>query len=150
MKKLKNSLDREGLLKMAWKFLKFLGKNRLKFVEKCKVVKIWGRISIGQAKLSNLPAKLSEFGPNVKKILKGFKKILRFFDQNFYEKWTFFTKYFLDFCLISGSIYLWKITPDLYNNFSEFFGGRLGCCARGLRLIKITDFNWFPNKYFAW
>ena len=33
-------------------------------------------------------------------ILKIFKKILRFFDQNFYGKltfFTFFTKYFLDF-----------------------------------------------------
>ena len=35
---------------------------------------------------------------------------------------TFFTKYFLDFWLLSKSIYLWKITPDFYNNFSDFVG----------------------------
>ena len=42
---------------------------------------------------------------------------------------TIFTKYFLDFCLLTESIYLWKITPDFYNNFSDFGGGgkRSGC-----------------------
>ena len=51
---------------------------------------------------------------------------LRFFDQSLYGKLTFFTiftKYFVDFCLLSESIYLWKITPDFYNNFSDFGGG---------------------------
>ena len=70
-KKHKNCLDREGLLKTAWKFL-------------------------------------------------------RFFDQNLYGKLTFFTiftKYFLDCSLRSESIDLWKITPDFYNNFSDFGGG---------------------------
>ena len=83
-------------------------------------------ISIGQVKLSYLPAKLCAFGPKMKRMLKILKKILRFFDQNLYGKLTFsqfFTKYFLDFWLRSESIDLWKITPDFYNNFSGFGGG---------------------------
>ena len=36
---------------------------------------------------------------------------------------TFVTKYFLDFWLPSESIDLWKITPDFYNNFSDFGEG---------------------------
>ena len=57
--------------------------------------------------------------------LKNFKKILRFFDQNLYGKLTFFTifsKYFLDFCIHSESIYLWKIRADFYNNSSDLRG----------------------------
>ena len=53
-------------------------------------------------------------------------KIFRFFDQDLYGKLTFFiffTKYFWDFWLLSESIYPWKITPDFYNNFSDFGGG---------------------------
>ena len=35
----------------------------------------------------------------------------------------FFTKYLLDFWLRSESMDLWKITPDFYNNFSDFAWG---------------------------
>ena len=111
---------------MAWKFLTFFGENRLQFREKCKIIEIWWMISIEQEKLSNLSAKHCAFGPKLKRILKNFKKILRFFDQNLYGKLTFlqfFTKYFLDFWLRSESINLWKIRPDFYNNFSDFGGG---------------------------
>ena len=83
-------------------------------------------ISIGQEKVSNLPAKLCAFGPKEKKILKNFKKILIFFDQNLYGIWTFsqfFTKYFLEFCLLSESIDPWKITPDFTTNFPISGGG---------------------------
>ena len=83
-------------------------------------------ISIGQIEVSNLPAKPCGFGPKMKRNLKTFKKILRFFDQNLYGKLTFsqfYTKYLLDFWLLSESIDLWKITPDFYNNFSDFGGG---------------------------
>ena len=62
----------------------------------------------------------------MKKNLKNFKEIsCRVFDQNLYGNLTFFiffTKYFLDFCL-SDSLDRWKITPDLYNNFSDFGRG---------------------------
>ena len=79
----KNSLDREGLLKMAWKFLIFLGENGLESIGKSKIIESWWMISIAHVKLSNLPAKLNE------RILKNFKKIVRFFDQNLYGKLTF-------------------------------------------------------------
>ena len=50
------------------------------------------------------------------------------FQENFKMFWskslfTIFTRYFLDFLLLSESIYLWKIRPDFYNNFSDFGGG---------------------------
>ena len=48
-------------------------------------------ISIGQLKLSKVPAKLGAFGPKMRRISKDFKKILRFFDQNLYGTVTFFT-----------------------------------------------------------
>ena len=72
------------------KIFEFCGENRLEFVEKWKIIKILGMISIGQVKVSNLPAKLCAFGPKEKKILKTFNKILRFFYQNLYGKLTFF------------------------------------------------------------
>ena len=90
----KNSLYREGLLKMAWKFLTFFGENRLEFREKSKFIEIWWMISIAQVKISNLPAKLCPFGPKMKRILKIFKKILRFFDRNLNGKLTFFTIFY--------------------------------------------------------
>ena len=99
------------------------GENRLAFGEKCKIIKIWGMITIGQVQVLNRPAKTCAFRQKVKKTLKNFKKILRFFDQNLAGKlnfFTFFTKYFFDFWLLSQSIYLWKIKPDFYNNFSDF------------------------------
>ena len=46
-------------------------------------------ISIEKVKLSNMPSNLSAFGPKVKKKLKNYKIILRFFDQNHYGKVTF-------------------------------------------------------------
>ena len=51
-------------------------------------------ISIAPVKLSNMPAKPCAFGPKMKRILKIFKKILRFFDQNLYGKLTFFTIFY--------------------------------------------------------
>ena len=42
-------------------------------------------------KISNLPAKPCAFGPKITIILKNFRKILRFFDQNLYGKLTVFT-----------------------------------------------------------
>ena len=29
----------------------------------------------------------------------------------------------MELCLLSESIYTWKIPPDVYNNFSDFGGG---------------------------
>ena len=50
--------------------------------------------SIGQVKLSKMPAKPCAFGPKMKRILKIFKKILRFFDRNLYGKLTIFTIFY--------------------------------------------------------
>ena len=55
-----------------------------------------------------------------------FQEKLDIFDQNPNEKLTFsqfFATYFLEFCLLSESIYPLKITPDFYN-FSDFWVGR--------------------------
>ena len=59
-------------------------------------------ISIEQVKLSKVPAKLGAFGPKMKRILKIFKKILRFFDQNLYGKLTF-SQFLLNISWISDS-----------------------------------------------
>ena len=76
------------------KIHEIFGENRLKFVEKCKIIKNSGMSSIGQVKLSKLPAKICAFGPQMKEVLKKFKKILRFFDQNLYGKLTFCTIFY--------------------------------------------------------
>ena len=89
------------------------------------LIKISWRISTGQLNFSNVPGKPRAFGPKVKRTLKNFEKYLRFFEENLYWKLTFsqfFTKYVLDFWLPSESIYLWNITPDFYNNCSDFCG----------------------------
>ena len=59
-------------------------------------------ISIAQVKLSNMPAKLCAFGPKMKRVLKIFKKILRFFDQNLW-KIDFFHNFLLNISWISDS-----------------------------------------------
>ena len=82
------------------KIVEIFGENRLEFIEKSKIIEISLMISISQVKLSNQAAKPCAFGQKVKKTLKIFKNILRFFDQNLYGKLTFsqfITKYFLDF-----------------------------------------------------
>ena len=65
------------------KIIEILGENWLKFEKPaCKTLRVLTKNA---------------------EILKNFKKILRFFDQNIYGKLTFFilfTKYILDFCLI--------------------------------------------------
>ena len=45
-------------------------------------------------KVSKKPATPCAFGPNMKKIMKVFKKTLRFFDQNLYGKLTFSTIFY--------------------------------------------------------
>ena len=66
------------------------------------------------------------------------------------ENWLFsqfFTKYFLDFWLRSQSIDLWKITPDFYNNLSDFGGGTFRRSpppdATDMRIIKTV---WIFNE----
>ena len=108
------------------KILEIFGDNTLKFVEQWKIINISRNIFIGKSKFRNMGANLSAFGPKMNKNLKSFQKILRFVDQNIYGKltfFTFFTKYFSDFWLLSESIYHCKIKPNVSNNFSDFLGG---------------------------
>ena len=100
---------------------------------KCQLVKSWWMISMEQIKLSYLRARFCAFGPKT-------KKVLRFFDQNLwkFDFFTFLTKYFLDFWLLSKSIYLWKITPDFSNNFSD-----LGGDVPAFPLPLPTLLHWF-------
>ena len=108
------------------KIVEIFGENRLEFIEKSKIIEIWWMISIVDVNVSKLPAKPCAFGPRMKRNLKIFKKILRFFWTKplwKIEFFTIFTKYFLDFWLRSENIDLLMITPDFYNNFSGFGGG---------------------------
>ena len=91
------------------KILEFCGENRLEFVEKRKTIKIWGMISIEQVKVSNRPAKHCVFGLKEKKILKNFKKILRFSDQNHYGNWLF-SHFLLNISWISD------LSPKVYTS----------------------------------
>ena len=68
------------------------------------------------------------------------------FQENFDNLWsksqwkiaffTFFTKYFFDFWLLSESIYLCKKTADLSNNFSDFGGGGIPAFPLSRRYSK--------------
>ena len=109
------------------KILEFCGENRLEIVEKCKIIKIWGMISIGQVKVSNRPAKLCAFGPKEKRFWKISRKFWDFFIKISMENWLS-SHFLLNISWISDSspkvhIYLWKIRPYFYNNFSYFGGG---------------------------
>ena len=93
--------------------------NLLKFVLKWKTIPISRMDSIGQGKIRNFRTNLCAFGPKT-------KKNLRLFHQNLYGKltfFTFFTESFLDFRLFSESLYICKISPDFYNNYSDFGRG---------------------------
>ena len=62
-------------------------------------------------------------GPKVKKICEDFKKTMRFFEQNLSGKLIFsidFTKYFVDFCLISETIYSVQDNTSLLQQFFRF------------------------------
>ena len=108
------------------KILEIFEENRLKFVEKMKDHRHlkkdfhWaGKVKKAAGKILRVWTKNEE---NFEKVQANFEN----FDQNLYGELTFstfFTKYFLDFWLLSQSLYLSKITPDFYNNFSDFGGG---------------------------
>ena len=98
------------------KMFEIFGENGLKFIEKCKIIKGWRIISLDYGKVRELPSRID---PKMKETFKNFKKIFSNFNQNLYGKltsFTFLTKYFLDFWLLS-SLDLWKIIPDFYYIF---------------------------------
>ena len=75
------------------KILEIFGENRLEFIEKCRIIKIYGMISIWQLKLSNLLAKFCAIRPQMNNVLKIFKKIWRFFKSESLWKIDFFHKF---------------------------------------------------------
>ena len=80
----------------------------------------------------------------IKKLRKILKIFLIFFDQNLYGKltfFTFFTKYFLDFWLLSENIYLLKITPDLYKKNFDFGGGDIPAFPPPLPTLLAAAMN---------
>ena len=88
IKKLKNSLDGDGLLKMARKFFEFFWENWLEFVENWKLIDIWRIISMEPRMVRNLRPMLCEVGLKIKKDLYNIKKTL-IFNQNFFVKLSF-------------------------------------------------------------
>ena len=83
-------------------------------------------ISIGQVKLSNLPAKLSAFGPKTKRILKIFKKTLRFLDQNLYWKLIFFRILYEIFLEVLTPLKKYIPLEDNTRFLQQFFRFRVG------------------------
>ena len=73
------------------KILETFGENRLEFEGKSKLIKIWWIISIEQLKIGNIPAESCASGQKMKKVLKIFKKILRFLIQISKENWLYLT-----------------------------------------------------------
>ena len=73
-------------------------------------------------KIKNLPAKFCAVGPKTKTILKMFKKILRFLIKISMENWHH-NFYYIFLGFLTPLQYLWKITLDFNNNFSDFGGG---------------------------
>ena len=115
------------------KTLEIVGESRLEFVEKWKLINSWRMISIIQGKLRKLLQNFARLDQKLRKFRKIWRKCWNFLIKISMENWLFFTiftKYFLEFCLLSESIYPWKITPDFYN-FSDFGGrGRSGVPSR--------------------
>ena len=74
-----------------------------------------------------MPAKPCAVGPKMKKVLKNFQIFEIFWSKSLW-KIEFFHRFLLTISWSSASspkvsIYLWKITQDFYNNFSDFLGG---------------------------
>ena len=117
-RKLKNGLDREGILVNGLKILKFLGKmtNLQKIQDHQHLMNNFHRAGKIKKPACKKFRAWTRKDPNSKK--------LRFFDPNLYGKWTFFI-IFTKFSTISASesIYLGKITPFFYNFFG-FSGGK--------------------------
>ena len=130
----------------------FSSENRLEFIEKCNIIKIWWMISTEQVKLSKVPAKSCAFWPKWRELWKISRKFKDYLIKISMEYWLFsqfFTKYFLDFWLRSESIYLWKIMPDFYNNFSDFGGGRSGVPPLPTLLILETRYRKWASMTFS-
>ena len=103
------------------KTLEIFGENLLKFIEKSKLIEIWWMISIGQVKLSNLPAKPCAFGQKMQIILKIFKKSLRFFWSVALSKIAFFTIFSFIFLAFLTSLRKYRPLEDNTRFLQQFF-----------------------------
>ena len=108
------------------KILEIFEENRLEFIETSKITEIWWMISIGHLNVSNLHAKPCAFGPKMKRNLKNFKKILRFFDQNLYGKLTFFTIFYWIFLGFLTPLRKYRPLEDSTRFLQQFFRFRGG------------------------
>ena len=70
------------------KIIEIIAENRVEFVEKCNIIKIWLGISIGHLKYATFLQNFA-FGPKPKEDLQNLKTILIFFDQTSMENWVF-------------------------------------------------------------
>ena len=109
--------------------------NRLKLVEKWKIISIWWMFSIGQGKLRNLLARFCAFRPKMKKILNNLEKILRFFDQNSDGKLIFFTIFYLIFLGILHPLWAYISPEDNTRFLQQFF--RFRCANVIYCLLKL-------------
>ena len=136
----KNSLAREGLLKMAWKFLTFFGENRLEFIKKQDHRDLINDFDWAGKSKQPTCKNLRVWTKNEENFEK-FQENCEIFWSKSLWKIDFFID-FLDFWLRSESIDLWKITPDFYSNLSDFGGGRSGRPPPPLPTPLWTYFAW--------
>ena len=125
------------------KILHNFGGNRPEFVERLKIINFSHIISTEHGKIRKGHPKICRFGPKLKKNLKIFKKILRFFDQPLW-KIDFLKQIFLNIsglsAFFSESIYLCKIIPFFYNIFFCF---RVPCSPPYATALSIACINLF-------
>ena len=115
-----------------WKVMKIpenFGENLLEVVEKRKIFNIWWIISIRQVKLRNFAENFSSLDNKWTKFWKISRKFWDFLIKISMENWVFsqfFTKYFLEFCLFSKTIYILQDNTSFLQQFfrrspSRFF-----------------------------
>ena len=112
---------------MEWKCLKNFGENRLYFVEKFKLIKIWWIISIGHRNLRKVLTIFCEFGPKMKKKIQ--EKFEIFWSKSLW-KIDFFHNFLLHIYWISAS------SPKVYTPLEAYFDtvrACLGVAAWGFR-----------------
>ena len=133
---------------MAWKFLKFLEEKSSGIFRKMQD----NRDPINE---SDWPGKCKQVACKTLRVStkneENFEKVQEnseiFWSKSLWKMdcFTIFTQYFLDFWLRSESIDLWKITPNVYNNFSDFGGGGDVPASPLLPTLLLVEFNTGPS-----
>ena len=118
------------------KILEFCRENRLEFVEKCKIIQIWQRISIGQVKRKQPACKTLRVWTKWE-ILKNFKKISRFLISSACKKASGISRALHNSPLILHSILLlniWDIQWQAYVAIQSY---------KSLHLLRLKIVNQF-------